>query len=219
MQRRIKISVQKYFETYAERFDGFYKKGSPSLFQKIVHNTLRRPGLLCRFKTTEKILGNVRNKTILDVGCGSGVYSIFFSKKGADVIGIDFSSTMITLSRENAELEQCKCNFILTDFLNYDTEHKFDSLLFIGVFDYIGKDEIYQYFEKAVKLTSDNLVVTFPKLFAFQSAIRYAWLKQQNCPVYYYTKKKIRKLAEDLKLHTSFYNCGPIWVVEFKICR
>lgn len=187
-----------------------------NLFQKLVHTTLRKPGLICRFKITEKILGNVKNKKILDVGCGSGVYSIFFSKKGAHVTGLDFSSSMILLSRKNAKKENCICKFLKTSFLDFNSKFKFDSLLFIGVFDYVRKKEINEYFEKAIKLTSHNIIATFPKMFAFQTFIRYAWLKRQNCPVYFYSKKQIIKIADIFNLQIKFYDCGPIWVTEFK---
>ena len=210
------MSVKKYFETYAERFDGFYKKSKLNFFQKIVHNTLRKPGLICRFKITTQILGNVENKRILDVGCGSGVYSIYFSKMGANVIGLDFSSTMISLSRKNAEFEQSNCQFILKNFLEYKPIHNFDTLLFIGVFDYIRKRERFKYFEKVTDVISEDIIATFPKLFNHQSPIRYLWLLQQNCPVYFYTRKSIGKLANNFNLHPYFYDCGPIWVVDFK---
>ena len=187
-----------------------------NLFQRLVHTTLRKPGLICRFKTTERILGNIKNKKILDVGCGSGVYSIFFSKKGAYVTGLDFSSIMISLSRKNAKKENCKCKFLITNFLDFENKSKFDSLLFIGVFDYVGKKEIYKYFEKGIKLTSYNIIATFPKKFAFQAFIRYAWLKRQNCPVYFYSKKQIIKIANFFNQQVKFYDCGPIWVIEFK---
>ena len=187
-----------------------------NLFQKFVHIALRKPGLICRFKTTEKILGNVKNKRILDVGCGSGVYSIFFAKKGANIIGIDFSSSMISLSRKNAKRENCKCEFLVMNFLNFENKSKFDSLLFIGVFDYVAKKEIHKYFEKALKLNSQNIIATFPKKYAFQTIIRYVWLKRQNCPVYFYTKKRIIKIANTYNLQVQFCDCGPIWVIEFR---
>jgi len=187
-----------------------------NLFQKFVHIALRKPGLICRFKTTEKILGNVKNKRILDVGCGSGVYSIFFANRGANLIGIDFSSSMISLSRKNAEKENCKCKFLKINFLDFENKSKFDSLLFIGVFDYVEKKEIYKYFEKAIKLASHNIIATFPKTYAFQTIIRYTWLMRQNCPVYFYTRKQIIKMAKIFNLQVKFYDCGPIWVIEFK---
>ncbi|MFQ6056964.1 MAG: class I SAM-dependent methyltransferase, partial [Methanosarcinales archaeon] len=37
------------------------------------------------------LLKNIKNKRILDIGCGGGQESIILAKKGAIVTGIDFS--------------------------------------------------------------------------------------------------------------------------------
>lgn len=47
-----------------------------------------------------KALGDIKNKTILDVGCGSGRHCVLMAKKGATVIGIDASKNQITLARQ-----------------------------------------------------------------------------------------------------------------------
>ena len=43
-------------------------------------------------------LGNVREKLILDLGCGIGDVSYFLAKKKSAVIGIDISLGMLNLS-------------------------------------------------------------------------------------------------------------------------
>lgn len=49
------------------------------------------------------LLGNIRGKKILDVGCGRGSLSFYLAQKGADVIGIDLSSNFIEFCREEAK--------------------------------------------------------------------------------------------------------------------
>jgi SAM-dependent methyltransferase len=46
------------------------------------------------------LLGDVREKTVLDLGCGSGENLIPLVKRGAHVIGIDLSPELIALARE-----------------------------------------------------------------------------------------------------------------------
>jgi ubiquinone/menaquinone biosynthesis C-methylase UbiE len=48
----------------------------------------------------EKAIGDVKNKTVLDVGCGSGRYSALMAKRGANVIGIDISKYQINLAKQ-----------------------------------------------------------------------------------------------------------------------
>jgi SAM-dependent methyltransferase len=48
--------------------------------------------------------GNLKNKSFLDIGCGSGIFSIAAERLGADpVIGIDVDATSVAVSRENIE--------------------------------------------------------------------------------------------------------------------
>jgi SAM-dependent methyltransferase len=46
------------------------------------------------------LLGNVRGKTVLDLGCGSGENLVPLAKRGACVIGIDISPDLVELARQ-----------------------------------------------------------------------------------------------------------------------
>jgi 2-polyprenyl-3-methyl-5-hydroxy-6-metoxy-1,4-benzoquinol methylase/NTP pyrophosphatase (non-canonical NTP hydrolase) len=50
--------------------------------------------------TLENLLGDVRNKSILDIGCGEGSVCRFLAKKGARVTGLDFSEKMIQFAEK-----------------------------------------------------------------------------------------------------------------------
>jgi len=49
------------------------------------------------------LLGDVRGKTVLDLGCGSGENLIPLIKRGANVIAIDISPELVDLSRRRVE--------------------------------------------------------------------------------------------------------------------
>ncbi len=56
--------------------------------------------------TTLKLLGNIKGKEILDLGCGTGIYAKILTKRGAKVKGIDISEEMIKIARkENPKVE------------------------------------------------------------------------------------------------------------------
>lgn len=61
--------------------------------------------------TTFKLLGNVKGKKILDLGCGPGLYNRRLSKMGADVKGIDLSKGLIKIAKE----ENPNLDFVVGD--------------------------------------------------------------------------------------------------------
>lgn len=48
------------------------------------------------------LLGNLRGKSLIDIGCGPCAYSVEFAKKGAEVYGVDISQKMLEKARVNA---------------------------------------------------------------------------------------------------------------------
>ena len=50
--------------------------------------------------TTLKMLGKVRGKRILDLGCGTGLYARILLQKGAKVKGIDVSDEMLRIAQQ-----------------------------------------------------------------------------------------------------------------------
>lgn len=50
-----------------------------------------------------ELVGDVRGRRVLDVGCGDGDLAIDLSKRGARVVGIDSSSVMINAAKQHAE--------------------------------------------------------------------------------------------------------------------
>ncbi len=55
------------------------------------------------FPTIEKWLELKGNETILDAGCGNGSLARLMAKKGAEVLGIDFSATLIQQARMRSQ--------------------------------------------------------------------------------------------------------------------
>lgn len=50
------------------------------------------------------LLGDVRGKTVLDYGCGSGDNSVLIADRGAKVIGVDISPELIELAEKRLEI-------------------------------------------------------------------------------------------------------------------
>ena len=62
-----------------------------------------------------KLLGNVRGKKILEIGCGGAQCSIDFAKQGARVIGIDISNEQLKFAKTLAEKNKVNIKFYQGD--------------------------------------------------------------------------------------------------------
>ena len=114
--------VREYFERVARRFDSYYREEADTggLIGKIAHLVFRKPAMACRFAETFNFLGDLKDKTVLDAGCGSGIYSIEIAKRGGRALGVDVSQVMIDLARENARREgvEERCVFAVDDLMS-----------------------------------------------------------------------------------------------------
>lgn len=52
-----------------------------------------------------KLIGNVRNKRVLDLSCGEGYNARLLAERGARVVGVDFSEKMIELAKQTEKRE------------------------------------------------------------------------------------------------------------------
>ncbi len=61
----------------------------------------------------KNLIGKVKNKKILDVGCGKGDLSLYLAQKGAIVTGIDLSKNYIDLCNIRSKENHLKIDFIV----------------------------------------------------------------------------------------------------------
>jgi 2-polyprenyl-3-methyl-5-hydroxy-6-metoxy-1,4-benzoquinol methylase len=68
---------------------------------------------------------------IADFGCGPGLYSAPLARRGAHVTGIDFSARSIEYAREAAAREKLDITYVKQNYLEFETEKRFDVVLMI----------------------------------------------------------------------------------------
>jgi len=68
---------------------------------------------------------------IVDFGCGPGLYAHRLAERRAGVTGIDFSKRSIEHAREVAARERLSINYVTQNYLDFETEDRFDLVLMI----------------------------------------------------------------------------------------
>lgn len=73
-----------------------------------------------------------RPSTILDLGCGPGLYTERFAERGHRCLGIDFSPASIEHAVKQAEESSLQCRYVLGDIreTDYGTDHSLAMLVF-----------------------------------------------------------------------------------------
>ena len=72
-----------------------------------------------------------KNTAIADFGCGPGLYTTRLAERGAIVTGIDFSENSLKYAKQVAARKDLKINYVLTNYLDFETTNSFDIITMI----------------------------------------------------------------------------------------
>ena len=97
-----------------ERITSYWTKRSESFLEQRRHElhdaiSGRWKAEFAKYLTSDKAL------KVLDVGCGTGYFSILLAKDGHQVTGIDLTPDMISCAKQLAREEQADCSFMVMD--------------------------------------------------------------------------------------------------------
>lgn len=141
---------------------------------------------------------NLKGKHVLELGAGSGMISIFCTKKGALVTASDISLSAIENVRLNAELNECNITVVHSDLFDSIPTQQFDFIIInppyfpkdaeneSGLAWFCGSE--FQYFEKLFKQIGD---------FIFSSTIALIVLSE-DCDI-----EKIKSIAGKNKIEMN----------------
>jgi 2-polyprenyl-3-methyl-5-hydroxy-6-metoxy-1,4-benzoquinol methylase len=187
--------VRDHFHTDAERFDSIYSKKKKAL-SKFIDNYWR--GVVQkRLEINVERLRPLKDKRVLDVGCGSGRFCHAFARGGAAyVLGVDFAPAMIEIAKSlarEAEIDD-RCEFRVGTFpeIVKANDLPFDATTANGVFDYVA--EPISMITKMREMTRGKLIMSFPKAIEWRVPVRRArfWLK--GTPLFLYRKDQVKAI-------------------------
>ncbi len=108
-----------------------------------------------------RLLGNVKSKRILDLGCGGGQTSIALAKKGAVCTGIDISEKQLEKAARNAEKANVNVKFLRLPFSSIGRirGRRFDIVISVMSLQYCS--DLKSLFKHVNKLLEDNGIFVF----------------------------------------------------------
>jgi 2-polyprenyl-3-methyl-5-hydroxy-6-metoxy-1,4-benzoquinol methylase len=190
--------VRDYFDRAARRFDAIYKADKP-ITQRLGDALFRRV-VLERFKLICALAPIPGDWSVLDVGCGSGRYSIALAHAGAQVRGIDVSQAMIALAQQEAEREGIagRCTFEVSGFLESLGDTRADVVVATGYFDYL--EDPLPHLRKMAALCKGRIFATFPKRFEIRTPIRKVRFMMARGFVRFYSRREVLCLFDETRI-------------------
>lgn len=127
-----------YWETRAQAFAGkgaglraVCSYGMPWFYNAEIH--------LTQYLALSPYLRPDSGATVLDLGCGVGRWSRLAARRGASVVGVDLSPTMVAESRRRAFKADLadRCRFLAADISNVRLGETFDLVVAVTVLQHI----------------------------------------------------------------------------------
>lgn len=192
----VQEDVKHRFEWDAKNFDAIYRlERSP--VSRWFNKTFRK-AVFDRYDLAFKHAGDVTGKSILDIGCGSGVYAADFARRGAKrVLGVDFSSNMLEIARGEAREHDVDkvCEFRQADFTTAEISETFDVAIAMGVFDYLREPQ--PFLKKMAEVVKGTVICSFPGHSVVRELARKMRYKlTRRGTVFFYDEEDVRRLAK-----------------------
>jgi len=131
-----------FYSEFSKNYDKIFPLNEKKL--ELIDNT---------FKNLKETRNNIK---LLDVGCGTGTYSIALAEKGYQLKAVDIDAEMISIAESKKEEARVDVDFYRLGMLNLREKFKdssFDGIYIIGnVLVHLQKEEIKEFLELAAQL-------------------------------------------------------------------
>lgn len=84
----------------------------------------------------------------LDIGCGTGSFSVYMAKQGHEVTGLDMFPRALQMGKEHAQQENVSVHWIEADLFTWKPEQKFDLILDSGCLHALVGGNLHRYKEQ-----------------------------------------------------------------------
>ena len=224
----MKIDIRKYnrdsaeYRKYIKELYFKYKNGinlPPEYAQFVQEDLLRLCIRLARYKFIARIIK--KTDYLLEVGCGSGLGSIFLSQHCSHVTGIDVKTTEI----EEAIILNKRDNvsFKVQDFFKFPDGDLYDVLVALDVIEHLSEKQGLIFIEKAAKQLKSTgmMIIGTPSIYSYPYQSKLSQASHIKC----YDQKELEILIEnrfgrtisfsmnDELVHTGYYKMAWYYFV------
>jgi SAM-dependent methyltransferase len=197
-KRDTMVQVARYWNNIAEEFDSIYTGKDKSALSRALDRYFRAD-IYGRFNWVMQHCGDIRGRSICDIGCGSGRFVTEFAKRGAGhVTGVDVAPEMIRLAEDLVKTDGVadRCDFAVADVLNWKPTRKFDITIAIGFWDYIANPG--ERLRLIRSFTNGRFLSAWPRFWTWRMPVRKVRLEYiLGCPVYFFRKPQVYQMLED----------------------
>jgi SAM-dependent methyltransferase len=201
------------FRREARRWNRIYSPLGPHLPR--LWDRLTRSNVRKRFQRTFEVASDLRDKAVLDLGCGTGQYLVEALDRGARrVVGIDFAEEMIGISRQNTAAHPRASSLELRceDLRNSEFRESFDLVVANGLFDYLTNPQ--PVLSKMAGWCHGTVVASFPDKWSLRALPRTLYWRRRGIRIHLFTRNDVTNLAETAELsHVHIERIGPIFLL------
>jgi ubiquinone/menaquinone biosynthesis C-methylase UbiE len=183
--------------------------------------------IVLRKRIIAELLGEINDKSIIDIGCGNGELTVDFLNNN-QVTFLDISPNMLSLIKEKIPNENIyNASFINSDFLFYKPDNKFDIAVCVGVVAHI--EDVRELIKKLRKIVKDNGIIILQYTAAEKLISRFNRLRNKiinkenyNYKINITTSSEILKILEKehltILLQTRYIPVSPLLsIFSYKI--
>lgn len=203
---------RRFWDAESEAFDSIYS-GNRSAVGRFLDRHFRQD-MYERYEFTLAHAEPISGRVVLDVGCGSGRYSVALAERGArKVYGLDISDSMLEMARDAARRAgvEDKVEWITGDIDAYAGEPA-DVTVGIGLFDYVS--DPLTLLRQMAGVTNGKIIASFPRSNTWRAPVRKLRLALRGCPVYFYSRRGLEQLLRDAGLRpVVFEQVGKLYCV------
>ena len=156
-----------------------------------------------------------RNKVVLDLGCGMGRLADAVSDKVKEYYGVDFSSEMIAVAKQNVRNNNCHFyTMSIVDALSDPkiTARKYDLVLMAGVSMYINEEELIKCYHGLKRLAKRDTLFYFEESVGKKERLTLNHIWSEDLKDYYgaiyRTREEYKSLIRECMKEVEFIEEG-----------